>query len=83
MRLVITPSAHKQLTRVPRYDAERIGQRIEGYAADPAGPGHDVVKLAGSVSQYRLRVGDWRVVFSVEGDLMTVERVGHRREVYR
>jgi len=62
--------------------ARRIIGVIEKMAADPfAG---DVKRLRGA-PWYRRRVGDWRIIFAVDGDRLVVEivRVAHRREVYR
>ena len=42
----------------------------------------DVKKLSGERG-YRLRVGDYRIIFLIRGDLIIVSRVAHRREVYR
>jgi mRNA interferase RelE/StbE len=55
---------------------------IDGLATDPRP--HGVVKLAGR-DDYRVRVGEYRVVFAVDDDerLVIVARIAHRREVYR
>jgi mRNA-degrading endonuclease RelE of RelBE toxin-antitoxin system len=45
--------------------------------------GHDVVHLVGARALFRLRVGDWRVIFRRDGDTMMILRVLHRREAYR
>jgi mRNA interferase RelE/StbE len=60
----------------------RIMAAIEGYAEDDLG---DVRKLAGRVDEYRLRVGDWRIVFRLEdgGRVMAISRVLNRRDAYR
>ena len=58
-------------------------ERLQAYAAAPAAPGHDVVPLAGTEHGFRLRVGDWRSLFTASGDEMEVYHIGHRREVYR
>ena len=58
-------------------------ERIAAYGADPQGPGHDVLHLVGTQSLFRLRVGDWRVIFKRESQTMLVIRVLHRREAYR
>jgi mRNA interferase RelE/StbE len=62
--------------------ARRIVAAIERYVEDDLG---DVRKLAGSSDEYRLRVGDWRVVFRLEdgGRLMAISRVLNRRDAYR
>ena len=60
----------------------RIVAVIERYAEDDQG---DVRKLAGSTDEYRLRGGDWRVVFRLEdgGRVMAISRVLNRRDAYR
>ena len=62
---------------------ERIRRAIDALAAMPRPAG--VVKMHGSEGYYRLRVGDYRVVYEIEDDVLTVlvVRIGHRREVYR
>ena len=75
--------AWKQLDYVPPPDRKRIRARIDAYRSDPAGLGHDVAPLIGESGMRRLRVGVWRIIFSVHGDTMKVHRVAHRREAYR
>ena len=62
--------------------ARRIATAIERYAEDDLG---DVRKLPGSIDEYRLRVGEWRVVFRLEdgGRVMAISRVLNRRDAYR
>ena len=61
----------------------RIAAAIEALAGDPRPSG--VTKLRGPEAFYRIRVGDYRVVYAIEDDglLVLVVRVAHRREVYR
>ena len=65
-----------------RRQAERISHAVERFADNDQG---DVRKLAGSSDEYRLRVGDWRVLFRLEdgGRLVVVARVLNRRDAYR
>jgi mRNA interferase RelE/StbE len=62
--------------------ARRVLAAIERYAEGDFG---DVRKLAGTSDEYRLRVGDWRVLFRLEdgGRLMAISRVLNRRDAYR
>jgi mRNA interferase RelE/StbE len=83
LELFILPRAQKDLARLPHADRERIKARVEAYAAVPRDPRHDVVALVGTRAGYRLRVGDWRVIFAVVEGRMEVTRVMHRREAYR
>jgi mRNA interferase RelE/StbE len=62
---------------------ERIVGRIEELAAEPRPRG--AVKLQGEDDLYRIRVGDYRVVYTIRDEelIVLVLRVGHRRDVYR
>jgi mRNA interferase RelE/StbE len=83
MALLIPPAVFKQLAVMPRDDAKRLLTRLERIAAAPAERHPDVVTLAGATGSYRVRQGDWRAVFSIEDGDVIVDRVAHRREVYR
>ena len=77
--------AARQMARLGKRDrrtAQRITRAIEAMAADPFSG--DVKRMKGA-PWYRRRVGDWRIIFAVDGDRLVVEiiRVAHRREAYR
>jgi mRNA interferase RelE/StbE len=68
---------------LPRADSRRLLERLEGIASAPDAAHPGVTALSGEPGAYRVRQGDWRAVFRVEdGDVM-VDRIAHRREVYR
>ena len=79
-----TAEAIRALSRMDRALAQRIRSRILALARDPTAPNNNVKKLVG-VAGYRLRIGDWRVVYTLERSVLTVivVRVAHRGEVYR
>jgi mRNA-degrading endonuclease RelE of RelBE toxin-antitoxin system len=83
MALLIPPAVFKQLAAMPRDDAKRLLDRLEQIAAAPAARHPNVTALAGARGSFRVRQGDWRAVFSVEDSDVIVDRVAHRREVYR
>jgi mRNA-degrading endonuclease RelE of RelBE toxin-antitoxin system len=58
LTVVYTPRAEKTLNDLDPPDRQRIRRRINAYAADPDGAGHDVVRLVDYVPPLRLRVGD-------------------------
>ena len=70
------------LARRDARQAERIRDAVAAYAAESAG---DVRKMAGGTGLYRLRVGDWRVLFTLgdEGRTVAIARVLNRRDAYR
>ena len=81
-KLLIKSSAAKELEALPAKDRSRIVARIEALAGNPRPPGSE--KLSGE-EKYRLRQGDYRVLYSIQDASATVTIVknGHRREVYR
>ncbi len=83
LRIEFTRRALKDLRRLPAADRERALAKLSAYAEDPGGRHFDVLHLVGSLEGFRLRVGDWRLVFNVTDRHLEVLRVGHRREVYR
>jgi mRNA interferase RelE/StbE len=76
----LKPQALKDLRRIPSKDRDRILSRLERQENGLAG---DVKKLTHFVLDYRLRVGEYRVLFEIEGKKIIVYRVVHRREAYR
>jgi mRNA interferase RelE/StbE len=82
--LSIKRSAAKELDALPtKADRARIVKRILGLAKEPRPPGCQ--KLAGHEDRFRLRQGDWRIVYAVDDDAhaVVIFKIGHRREVYR
>jgi len=80
--VLIVRSAAKELEAVPLKDRRRLVQRIRALADDPRPPGCQ--KLSGE-EKYRVRQGDYRILYEIVDDtlVVTVIRVGHRRDVYR
>ncbi|MBI4233696.1 MAG: type II toxin-antitoxin system RelE/ParE family toxin [Chloroflexi bacterium] len=81
-RLLIKPSAAKELEKTPKQARLLLIARIQALADSPRPPGCE--KLAGQ-PYYRVRQGPYRVIYSVEDSQQTIVilKVGHRREVYR
>jgi len=80
----ISESAEKFLEKVPQKDRSRIIEKIDTLADDPIPSGS--IKLQGRTPVlYRIRSGDYRVVYSIKKDVLIVlvVEIGHRREVYR
>ncbi|MEK6543148.1 MAG: type II toxin-antitoxin system RelE/ParE family toxin [Elusimicrobiota bacterium] len=81
-RVLIRRSAQKELRRIPPPDLRRIVSKISGLSQDPRPQGSE--KLSGD-DRYRIRQGDWRIVYGIDDESRTVMvvKIGHRREVYR
>jgi mRNA interferase RelE/StbE len=75
-------SVEKDFRTIPKADARKIMRRIESLASDPRPPGCS--KLSGQ-ERYRVRHGQYRIVYSIQDRDLTVwiVKVGHRRDVYR
>ena len=80
--LLIKASAAKELEVTPKKDRERLAARMRGLATTPLPPGSE--NLSGE-EKYRIRQGDYRILYSIEdaSSTVTVVKIGHRREVYR
>ena len=78
----VKPSARKELEALPDNVLSRVVRKVEslGHTPRPAG----CKKLKGLKDQWRVRVGDWRVVYIIDdtSKLVSVTRIAHRREVY-
>jgi mRNA interferase RelE/StbE len=82
-RVFLERAAEKDLNRLSSEVHKRVITAIRGLAGDPRPPG--CRKLAGSKHDWRIRVGDYRVVYEIADEIriVRVNRVRHRREVYR
>ncbi|MFH0981238.1 MAG: type II toxin-antitoxin system RelE/ParE family toxin [Planctomycetota bacterium] len=80
--VLINRSAEKEMDRLPGKTFERVAQAILRLERDPRPPG--ARKLRGA-EEYRLRVGPYRILYSVDDRerVVVVSAVGHRRDVYR
>ncbi len=78
----LKPRAERDLDRLPLHAARRIWQKLLTLEEDPRP--HGAIKLEGSEG-YRIRIGDYRIVYTVDDrkSIVDVVRVAHRREVYR
>jgi mRNA interferase RelE/StbE len=76
-------STRKDLRKLPSSTVDKIIEAVENLAENPFP--HGVEKLSGSEHAYRIRLGDYRIVYEVVAELKLVEvqRVRHRKDVYR
>ena len=74
--------AQRALDRLPKGDFEAVLDAVKGLANSPRPKGVEKIKSAGL---WRIRQGDYRIVYSIDDSQMTVTilRIGHRREIYR
>ena len=80
-RLVYTHRAIRDIDALDTSVKQRIGKTLLRYGPDPLK--HAEPLKQSELGSYRFRIGDYRVVFDLEGDQIVILRVGHRREIYR
>lgn len=83
-QVIFLKQAQRTLLKMPRNDALRIREKIEQIADNPYAAHNNVTKLKNRPG-YRLRVGDWRVIYDVQDNelRLIVIKIGPRGEVYR
>lgn len=81
-RIIFARTAEKELARLSSETQLRLGRAIRSLENDPIPA--QVKRLKGR-TEFRLRVGDYRVLYAVEHEnhLVTISAIGHRRDVYR
>ncbi len=81
-KVLLRESAAGELERLTKKDLRRVVERIRGLSAEPRP--HGCEKLSAQ-DRYRVRQGDYRIVYSVNdaGREVIVVKIGHRSEVYR
>ena len=81
--LLIRHSAERDLRRLPRVIFKRVNERILSLRDNPRP--HGVRKLVGPQVGWRIRVGDYRILYQIDdkAQTLTIVRVKHRREAYR
>lgn len=76
----LKPTAVKDLKSIAPNEASKVITRLEALQDDMKG---DVKRLTNFLPEYRMRAGNYRALFEVEGDRIIVYRIKHRKDVYR
>lgn len=79
--IAYSKSAAKTLKALPANVSGRIRAKIKQYATDPASLAQNVTQLVGS-NYSRLRVGDWRVIFDEQGNVLNILKIAPRGSAY-
>lgn len=79
----IETSAVKALSRIQKNMQVKIAAEIKALATDPRP--HGCLKMSGRTDAYRIRVGNYRVIYAINDTIrvIRIEKIAHRREVYR
>lgn len=81
--LLFKESAQKDLSKIPKLFLKNIVRKLNGFETDPFPHGH--IKLSGSNEFFRIRVGDYRIIYSVDTKIKSVVvwYIRHRKDVYK
>ncbi len=79
MKIQYTEGAVKDLARLPKRVAEQIVRKITRFEHGMHG---DIKRLQGHDIAYRLRSGNYRILFDVEDDTVVVQKIGSRKDIY-
>ena len=79
--LVYTHRAYKDIQKLPPDIKKRIGKALLRYEQDPHR--YSETLRDPKLETYRFRIGDYRVIFDLEGNEIVVLRIGHRRDIYK
>ena len=82
-KIEVKKSAAKALKKIPNADRKRIADRIDSLAENPTS--QDTTKMKGNNPFHKVRVGDYRIVYEIQDDvlLILIVKIGHRRDIYR
>jgi mRNA interferase RelE/StbE len=81
-RIELRRKAQRSLDKLPKSDFTAIIEAVKNLAESPRPKGVEKIKSAGL---WRIRYGDYRIVYSIDDDnkIIIILRIGHRREIYR
>jgi len=79
-KIEFKPRALKDCRRIPKHQLMHIFEQIEMMSGGLKG---DVKHLTNFTPEYRLRVGDYRILFEIEEDKLIIYRIRHRKEAYK
>lgn len=83
-RIVFTKTADKALRKMPLNISRRIREKLDSIATNPYANHNNITRLKNRQA-FRLRVGDWRVIYEIQGKelVILVLRIGPRGKIYR
>ena len=79
--LQISRHAEKQLSKLPKSEAKKILIKLKESQYDFSNL--DIKKLKGIENSWRLRIGNYRVIFKIENDFLIVTEIGDRKDIYK
>jgi mRNA interferase RelE/StbE len=82
-RIEFKTSAAKSLKKIPKADRIRIAEKIDSFTENLPNP--DTTKMKGNNPFYKVRVGDYRIIYEIQNETLVilVVKIGHRKDIYR
>jgi mRNA interferase RelE/StbE len=80
-KLLYTKSAVKDIQKLDAVARKRLKSKLEAYAKNPLVYAKKLTDF--SLGTYRWRIGNYRIIFDIDGENIVILRVRHRREIYR
>jgi mRNA interferase RelE/StbE len=82
-QVILTKAAKRDLGHLDRMLQQSLARHLQTLIANPRPSG--VAKLRGTENEWRIRVGDYRIIYEIDDNknVVTILRIRHRREVYR
>jgi mRNA interferase RelE/StbE len=79
-KIEFKPQAIKDGKKIPTNNLKRIFEKIESLQDNLSG---DVKHLSNHEPEYRLRIGNYRVLFEIDDDVLIIYRIRHRKDIYK
>lgn len=79
-QIELKPNAIKDLKGIAKPEARKIVEKVMGLAQGFSG---DIKQLTNFTPEYRMRIGDYRVLFEIDEEKIVIYRIKHRKEAYR
>jgi mRNA interferase RelE/StbE len=82
-KIIIDSSLKKQFKVIPQKTSRIIVKNIENLSDNPRPRGYK--KIKGAINKYRIRTGNYRIIYSITDDILTIEiiKIGHRKDIYK
>jgi len=80
-RVVLTRRALKDLKNIDEENQHRIAAKLKEYKKEPLKYARKLINP--KIGTYRFRLGDYRVIFDIDNDIIVILRIGHRRSIYK
>ncbi|KAA6327843.1 hypothetical protein EZS27_023193 [termite gut metagenome] len=82
-KVLVSEKVEKGIKKIPIQNAKKIVEKINLLAENPRPFGY--IKMSGFDNFYRIRVGIYRIIYTIEDEILTVEvvKIDHRRSVYK